>query len=52
MMRATIAIATTAKMSAHQRQQHHHNKGNYPSLMTSDEGNNASLTTVEMPVHQ
>jgi hypothetical protein len=51
-MRATIAIATTAKMPAHQRQRCYHDKGDDASLTMSNEGNNASLTMVEMPAHQ
>ncbi len=50
--RATIAIVTTAKTPAHWRHQCHHNKSNNASLMTRNEGDNASLTMAEMPVHQ
>jgi hypothetical protein len=50
-MRATIAMATTAKTPAHQRQQHHHNEGNNASLMTSNKGDNASSTMVETHLH-
>jgi hypothetical protein len=51
-MRATIAIGTTAKTPAHQRQWCHHNKDNNASSMTSNKGNNASSTMREMPAHQ
>jgi hypothetical protein len=50
--RATIAIATTAKTPAYQRQQHHHNKGMDASFTTSNEGDNTGLMTAEMPAHQ
>jgi hypothetical protein len=50
--RATITIVTTAKTPAHQRGQHYHDEGNNASLMTSNEGNGASLTTAETPLHQ
>jgi hypothetical protein len=50
-MRATIAIATMAKMPAHQQQQCHHNKGNNASSTTSDKGNNAISTNAEMSAH-
>jgi hypothetical protein len=50
--RAMIAIATLAKMLAHQWQQCHQNKGNNASFLTSNEGNNASSIMVEMPAHQ
>ncbi len=43
--RVTIAIATMAKMSAHQWQWRHHNKGNHASLTTSDKGNDACVRT-------
>ncbi len=46
-MRATIARATTAKKPAHQWQQHQGNVGDDVSSMTSNEGSEASLTTVE-----
>ena len=49
-MRATIAIAMTAKTPAHQWQQCHHNEADDASLKTSNEGNNASLTMAEMPL--
>jgi hypothetical protein len=39
-LRATITIATTVKMPAHQRQQCHHGKGEDASLTTSDESKN------------
>jgi hypothetical protein len=45
-MMPTIAIATMAKMPAHQRQRRHCNKGN-----SSGKGNNASSTMMEMLVH-
>jgi hypothetical protein len=38
--RATITIATTVKMPAHQRQQCHHGKGDDASFKTSDESKN------------
>jgi hypothetical protein len=50
-MRATIAIAMTAKMPVHQWQWHHHNKGNNASSMTSNKGNNTSLIMAETPAH-
>ncbi len=50
-MRETIAIAMTAKMLAHWRQQCHHDKGSDANLTTSNESNNASSTTAEMPAH-
>jgi hypothetical protein len=40
-MKATIAIATIAKMPVHQWQQHHHN-----------EGNNAIVMIARTPTHQ
>jgi hypothetical protein len=49
-MRVTIAIATMAKTPEHQWQQCHHDKGNDASLTTSNKGDNASSTTVKMPV--
>jgi hypothetical protein len=50
--RATITTVTTAKMPAHQWQQHHHDEGDNASLTTSNKGKKASLKTAEMPVHQ
>jgi hypothetical protein len=52
-MRATIIIATMVKTPAHQWQQCHHTEGNNASLTTSNKGNGASSTTVEMemPAH-
>ncbi len=50
--RVTIAIATLAKMTAHWRQQRHHNEGNNASLMTSNKGDDASLKAAENPLHQ
>ncbi len=50
-MRATITMATMAKMPVHQWQCCHHNEGNDVSLTTRDKGSNASLTTAEMPAH-
>ncbi len=43
--RATLAIATTAKMPAHWQQQHHHNEGNNTSLTMSNKGDNACVRT-------
>jgi hypothetical protein len=51
-MRATIAIATTAKRPVHQWQWCHHNKNNNSSLPTSYEGDDASFTTTETPAYQ
>ncbi len=45
-MRATIAMATTAKMPAHWCWQRHHDEGN-DSSATSDEGLDASSTMAE-----
>jgi hypothetical protein len=50
-MSATIPIATMAKPPAHWLQQCHHDKGDDANSMMSNEGNNASLTTVETPAH-
>jgi hypothetical protein len=52
MMRATIAIATTAKMPEDWRQWPHHNKGSNASLMTCDKGKEASSTMADTPAHQ
>ncbi len=52
MTRATIVIATMAKMPAHQWQQRHQDKGDNASFTTSDEGKDTGLMTAEMPVHQ
>jgi hypothetical protein len=49
--RATIAITTIAKTPVHWQQQCHHDKDNNTSLMMSNEGNDASSTTIEMPAH-
>jgi hypothetical protein len=51
-MRATIAIAMTAMTPVHWRWWHHHDKSNDTSLMTSNEGDDASLTTAEIPAHR
>jgi hypothetical protein len=48
-MRATIAIATTAKTPVHQWWRQHQDEGGNASSMMSNEVNNASLTMVEMP---
>ncbi len=50
-MRATITIPAIVKTLAHRWQQRHHNEGNNASLTTSNKGNDASLTMVEMPAH-
>jgi hypothetical protein len=50
--RASITIATTVKMPAHQRQQCHHDEGNNASFTMSNESNNNNWTTAETPVHQ
>jgi hypothetical protein len=50
--RARITMATMAKTPAHWWQQCHLNEGNNVSSTTSNEGNNASLITTEMPAHQ
>jgi hypothetical protein len=48
----TIANTTTAKMPAHQWQRHHRDEGNDASLTTSNKGNDAISTMVEMPAQQ
>jgi hypothetical protein len=50
-MRATIAIATMAKMPSHQWQWCHHNNSNNASSTTSNKVNNTSSTMAEMPAH-
>jgi hypothetical protein len=49
-LRATIAIATMAKMPAHQQQQCHHDEGSNASLTMINEGDNIVMTT--MPLQQ
>jgi hypothetical protein len=51
-MRATIAIATTAKMPAHQWQWRYHDKGDNASSTTSNKEDNTSLTMAETLAHQ
>jgi hypothetical protein len=49
--RATIAIATTAKTPAHQRQQCNYNEGYDASLTTSNKGNNTCMRTHNQTYH-
>jgi hypothetical protein len=51
-LRATITIATTVEMPAHQWQQCHHGKGNDASFTTSDESNDNNLRMAETPAHK